>query len=188
MAQGPQAPGPPKLTPLPHPMIPMPETPPPGTPWWMIAALTLLLLLSAGLLWLLFRNPAARAVPPELPLNKALLQLEGLKARVNELAPDEISHRVSVILRECQYGMFQVPAPWRTTEELFTPKSQPRQTAVPEYFKPVAETYDRLSFATGGATREAALELIDSAITVLRGQPPARAGAQTPVPPAIPTV
>lgn len=166
MAQ--QPPMAPKLTPLPHPEIPAPEPPPPPLDWMTLSLGALILGIFMGLLiWLLFKTPAKRPTPAPAALDVALQALKELAARAPQTEPSEISHQVSVILRDYQYATYGMPAPWSTSEELYEGHVNPYSSRAVERFGPLATLYDRLSFGSQPATLAEATSLIDEAVHAL---------------------
>lgn len=159
--------GTPPSVPLPHPEIAKPFVTEPGMPLWMLIAGGLVVLALLGMLvWLLFRKQSATEEPPLSAIKSALEKLQNLKPQLDQTTPAEISHRVSTILREYQEKRYAVPAPYRTSEELYHADTGLREQ-VRERFSPLAALYDRLSFAPQPATREDAAKLIDSALSAL---------------------
>jgi hypothetical protein len=155
----------PKLTPLPHPEVAppaLPQEPKPilpivGAIFGVFVALTVLILL---VIWRM------KVRPPKLvsPATIAIKRLTALKAELSTLAPPEAAGRVSIILREFQEAGFAVPAPYLTSDELYHQPDGPLADAVRERFGPVADLYDRLSFARKPATKEEAEALIQTAM------------------------
>jgi len=175
-----QMPGGPKLTPLPHPDIAPPQIPEPGLPWWVyVAGGAFLIAFVALLLWLLLRRSGSSGGPYVSPVKLALDKLATLQGQLDEVPPAEAAHRVSVILREYQEGRYAVPAPYRTSEELYHSLAPALKDGVQERFSPLAEIYDRLAFAPVPSTRSDAASLISAAQRALeeerdasRFQPP----------------
>ena len=112
LAQAP-APVPP---PLPHPTLPLPENVPLPPPWWIGWAVGLLLvLLIALVIWLLLRPKHVPVAPLRQPWTSAFRALNDLRARMESIPPQDMSHRVSQILRRYLMERYSVPAPARTT-------------------------------------------------------------------------
>ncbi len=164
---GPQAPS--KLTPLPHPDIAQPAMLEPAVSAWMIAFASIgLLALLVLLLWLLFRKRVSLPPIQHPPLKQALARLETLRTQVDQILPSEVAHRVSVILRDYQLGRYSLPAPYRTSEELYGNKATVERPEIKERFAPLSAIYDRIEFAPGSATKAESLELIDAATRALQ--------------------
>lgn len=162
----------PKLLPLPHPDIPRPPLPQVPTQWLVVfGGGFLITALVALLLWLLFKMPRLTP-PPETPLQKAERLLEALKLFLDQTPPGEISHHVSVILRDYMESRYEVPALARTTPELYERNTSAMLNSLRERFSPLAAMYDRLSFAPQSATREDAVALIESALDALQKEKP----------------
>lgn len=159
----------PKLTPLPHPDIAKPAMLEPAVATWIIVlAVAGLAGLLALFVWLLFRKrPASIPVQPP-PLTLALEQMEKLRAQSDRLPPSELAHQVSVILRDYQFGRYSLPAPYRTSEELYGDPSTVQRAELKQRFGPIAAIYDRLEFAPLPVTPAESLDLIESAVQALR--------------------
>lgn len=171
LAQAPGGQEGPPLQPLPHPEIPAPPPLPDPTPLWVIALVAAVVIaLIAGILWLLFRSKKPVPPPPRNAIRIARNALDALRHRAESLTLAEIGHGVSEILRIYLLDRYALPAPFRTTPELFPPTdSADPSSANPlrQRFGPVAEKYDELSFAPRPATMAEALALVDSAMQTL---------------------
>ena len=182
--------GPAKPVPLPHPEIAAPNIPDPGLPIWAyVVGVLLLISFLALLLWLFLRpDPPARRIPPA-PLQRALDMLKEVRTHLDTIPPPEVAHHVSVILRIYQEGRYAVPAPYRTSEELYHSLTPSLKEGIQQRFSPLAQMYDRLSFAPVPATRRDAEHLIDAAQTALEQEneqskslpPPLPASVSAPV-------
>lgn len=178
-----------KLTPLPHPEIAKPAMLEPGVSAWIIALAVLGLLgLLAFFVWLLFRKRPITIPMSPPPLKQALERMESLRAQVDQLPPSELAHQVSVILRNYQSGRYTLPAPYRTSEELYGDKSIVNHDEHKQRFAPISAIYDRIEFAPLPATKAESLNLIDASIQALQEekryqgpQPP----APVPTPPPL---
>ncbi len=158
----------PKLTPLPHPEIAKTVMLESGvSPWIIVLAVFGLLALATLFIWLLFRKKIA--VPPisPPPLKYALERLEKLRSQVDQIPPSEAAHQVSLILRDYQMGRYSLPAPYRTSEELYGVKSLVHREEMQQRFAPISAIYDRLEFAPLATTKADILSLIESAIQAL---------------------
>lgn len=127
-----------------------------------------LLALFVFFLWLLFRKRIV--LPPILPppLTQALARLENLRIQVDQILPSEVAHRVSVILREYQLGRYSLPAPYRTSEELYGHQADTGRPEMKERFAPLSAVYDRIEFAPATATKAESLDLIEAAVRALQ--------------------
>ena len=176
--------GAPPPVPLPHPEIAKPFVTEPGIPFWLIGLSGLVLLALIGLIiWLLFRKATPPEKPPISAIKLAWDKLQDLKPLLDQLSPSEIGNRVSAILREYQENRYAVPAPRRTSEELFQDASPLLREQVRERFSPIAALYDRLSFAPQPATRDDAAKLLESALNALSEE---RVYAASILPPPLP--
>jgi hypothetical protein len=190
VAQTPLPPG--DDTRLPHPDIPPPIVPvDTAWTWWILGAVLVVALLLFGLvLWLLFMRKPEQVAEPITPLKAALTRLESLQGEVNQLVPPEIAHRVSVIVRDYLQARYAVPAPFRTTEELYGASAIQAREGLRERFGPVAAFYDRIEFAPQPSTRDDCLLLIEEAVRALRDEKRYAPGSHSPSlhqpPPSLP--
>lgn len=168
LAQMPQQ-GPP---PLPHPDILPPVPVELSWPLWLV------LLIGAaafGVLWLVVwlwtAKKPAQGVPLKRPLKEALKSLKMLRDKASSMAPSEVGHTVSEVLRRYYLERYGIPAPFKTTEELFpacsAEQEPPRRRMWRERFESLAALYDSLSYAPMPATKEEALALVETAIMKL---------------------
>jgi len=188
-AQAPQAPPP---QPLPHPDLPPVPAPPVEIALWVWIVCGLLIALLLGLiLWLLLRPRPLRPVATVNARQVALRALRTLHSESDTLPPTEVGHRVSVILRQYLENRYRIPAPYRTTPELFSSSSThaPKRTvatagllelrpapitppaSIVSQFAPLAEFWDQLSFAPSPATIAESRSLIEIAILRIEEDP-----------------
>lgn len=188
-AQTPQAPPP---QPLPHPALPPVPTPPAEIALWVWVISGILAVCLLGLIfWLLMRPRSPRPVAPVNARQNALRALRDLASNCDTLPPTEVGHRVSVILRQYMQDRYQIPAPYRTTPELFSLRQnqspepaiastglfelRPAPTSAPprvvNRFAPLAELWDQLAFAPLPATRAESRSLIEVAILRIEEDP-----------------
>jgi hypothetical protein len=176
-AQMSQLPGGPAEGPPP---LPFPEIVPPpevavSLPLLWLAIGVLILLLA---LWFLIKPFLGRAVlsvlPTRRPLQAALRALRELRGRATVESPMAVGHAVSDILRVYYLDRYGVPAPFRTTEELFPTVhdvyESSRRRHWREKFEPLALRYDALAYAPPHAGAQAALALVDEAIARLESE------------------
>ena len=173
-----QFPGP---APLPFPQLPNPAEVSLPPPWWLPWAMVLvLLLLIALIVWLLLRPKPLPAAPLRQPWSSAFRALNDLRSRIQAIPPQDVSHRVSLILRRYLLERYAVPAPARTTHEIFDGKPD-RTPGVPvpraqglwrERFEPVAHLCDDISFMPAPRTQEESTTLIDQAIASMQEEKP----------------
>jgi hypothetical protein len=129
------------------------------------------------------------ATPPRRRTRKC--SLVGVPQNATVLPAREVGHRVSIILRQYLEDRYHIPAPARTTPELFakaadlpdTPRiastgvlevhtvksTAPTKVVAP--FAPLAELWDRMAFAPLPATEKEALNLVEAAIQRLEEDP-----------------
>lgn len=139
--------------------------------WWVIALLIMGgLVLLALLIWLLMRERPPKGVVKPPALRTALTKMNQLKKELDELEPAEAAHRVSVILREFQELKHDLPAPYRTREELYEGwrAQAPRESII--LFSSLAEVHDRLAFGPQLSSREDVRVLIEDAVAALEGK------------------
>jgi hypothetical protein len=167
------APKGPPLQPLPHPELPAVELPPAGMPPGLIALAVLGFVVLLGLvIWLLLRPPAPAAVPPKRPFQKALKALREIQARAATQEPGLTSAQVSAALRTYFHDRYRIPAPFRTSQELFAGDVIPATSQRLHRFAPLAELWDRLAFAPVPASPEEAERLVAQAIAHLEEDRP----------------
>lgn len=149
-------------TPLPHPELPRPEIPAAVTsPAWFWILGGLMTVGALVLIWALMRARASS--PPPLPKarREALQALRQLQAQSAQLPPADIAASVSSIIRRYLQLAYEVPAPRRTSRELFkTASALPSVKAV----APLAEMWDRLAFGPPVSTNLEAADLVAKAL------------------------
>lgn len=158
----------PQLQPLPHPDLPEVFIPPvPMSPWVYVGIAVVLLLLLALVLWLLLRPQAPLGSPPKNPWAEAMNRLKKLASQARGMTPQAVSAEVSEILRFYFLKRYNIPAPFRTTREIFengdSPKTSPRLLR----YAALANLWDEISFAPAIQTEEEVMELIAKAMTHL---------------------
>lgn len=167
--------------PLPHPDLPPPDSVELPAPWWIPwAAILLLGLLIALIIWLLVRPKPEPPAPQRQPWSSACRALNDLRSRIQTIPPQDMSHRISQVLRRYLQERYSVPAPARTTREIFD-GTQERVPGMPirrdqglwrERFEPVARLCDSISFMPALRTEEESLLLIDQALARLQEEKP----------------
>jgi hypothetical protein len=170
LAQMPQAP-----EPLPHPQIPSPAELVEGLPWWVyLAGVVLVLGIIALLVWLVVGGKKTVTVSIKRPVQTALRALKDLRSKAEGLTPVDIGHRVSEILRHYYEDRYHIPAPCRTSEELFPAiplqEEHPRRRHWRERFESLAALYDALSYTPLPASKSEALALVETAINKLEDE------------------
>jgi hypothetical protein len=148
--------------PLPHPDLPPPVVPESGlNSLWLWGALSVALVAIAVLIWALFRSQ--RSSPPKLPKarREAMRALKELGSEAPTLAPADTAGRVSDIVRRYLQLAYQIPAPRRTSSELFHPTSTPESVKA---VAPLADLWDRLAFGPPISTRDEASALVQKAL------------------------
>jgi len=167
--------------PLPHPDLPPPDSVELPPPWWIPwVALLLLGVLTALIVWLLIRPKQAMPTPQRQPWSSAFRALSDLRARIQSIPPQDMSHRISQILRRYLQERYAVPAPARTTREIFDGQMDrvpgapiPRAQGLwRERFEPVAQLCDSISFMPALRTEEESTMLIDQALARMQEEKP----------------
>ncbi|MCA1964763.1 MAG: DUF4381 family protein [Prosthecobacter sp.] len=154
--------------PLPHPELPEPVLVVPGPEWWVYAAAALLvLILLALVVWLLLRP--ARAMPPPMkkPYLAAMNRLREILAASGQQPPAKTAAEVSETLRLYFLDRYKIPAPFRTTHELFDGSSLPATSHRLQRYAPLASLWDQLAFAPVPADAREATDLVQKAIRYL---------------------
>lgn len=163
----------PPVQPLPHPELPQVFLPPEPLPAWVYVggALVLICLLTL-VLWLLLRP--RKPGPPELkkPWGAAMGALKRLLTQVPSLQPGQISAQVSEILRRYFWDRYKIPAPFRTTREIFDGQEIPSTSPRLQRYASLAVLWDELSFAPVPANPQAAQALVEKAIVYLEEDRP----------------
>ncbi|WP_395751406.1 DUF4381 family protein [Prosthecobacter sp.] len=163
----------PGVPPLPHPELPPPDTVDLPPAWWIFwAVILVVLLLIVLIVWLLLRPKQPPPLPQRQPWTSAFRSLNDLRTRIQSIPPQEMSHRISNILRRYLQERYAVPAPARTTREIFDVHTERRPGApIPraqglwlERFEPVAHLCDDISFMPAPRTIEESTMLIDQAL------------------------
>jgi hypothetical protein len=202
MAQGTRPTGPvPPPIPLPHPEISPPDFPAATiTPWWLVVLGILMGLgLLALLVWYAFLPKAVRPPSFQAPLKRAMEALHSLRGRVHEMAPSEVAHDVSLIIRTYLQHSYSMPAPYRTTEEIYNSPGMATREPLKHRFEPVAVFYDQVEFAAHPRTVTDSEGLVDAALEALNEEqrlmmaqpalltsPALRSSGPPPLPPRIP--
>lgn len=158
--------------PLPHPEIPPPPAVVEGISWPLVMGATLGGLLGLLLLvWLIFKPKALSAIVTEKPLRQALKALVKLRSQVDLLPASHIAAEVSSTLRRYFLFRYGIPAPYRTTQELYPPGEHElegrRKMQWKERFSQLAPVYDAMEFSSSSMGKEDATRLIDAAIASL---------------------
>lgn len=164
----------PEPVPLPHPEIAPPAALAGRLPLWVTVSTAIFVLaLVALVLWLLFRSKPATPPPLKLPHKTALKALRMLRDQAGGLPPPEIGHRVSEILRGYFMARYSVPAPFRTTQEIFSHvEGGDNRCEWHGQFGPLAAIYDEIAFAPQPFTHAQTQSLIENAITKMEEERP----------------
>ncbi len=98
--------------------------------------------------------------------------LKDLSSKVATLAPGEVSAQVSEILRRYFLERYKIPAPFRTTHEIFQGTSLSGSSLRVHKYASLAALWDQLSFAPVPGTSDEAVQLVDKAILHLEEDRP----------------
>jgi hypothetical protein len=158
----------PPLQPLPHPQLPDPALVQLGTPWWVYGAAAGLVLILLGLvLWLLMRPAKARPTPMKKPYSAAMKRLQAVLMQSAQQPPAQTAADVSDTLRIYFLERYNIPAPMRTTQELFEKGGIPATSLRLQKYATLAELWDQLAFAPLPANHAEATALVQKAIASL---------------------
>ncbi len=160
-----QAPQGPPLQPLPHPKLPDPSLVTPGPEWWVYAAGAVLVLIMLVLVVFLLVRPAKlKAVPLKRPWNTAMNRLREILTLSASQPPAKTAADVSEALRVYFLDRYKIPAPFRTTHELFEMNGASSRL---QKYAPLAGLWDQLAFAPVPADVNEASALVQKAIAHL---------------------
>jgi hypothetical protein len=158
--------------PLPHPEIPAPPEVAAGLSWPLVIGTGLAGLLGVMLLiWLIFKPKALSAIMVEKPLRQALKALIKLRSQVDVQPASHIAAEVSATLRRYFLLRYGMPAPYRTTQELY-PQGDHQQEGLRrmqwrERFSDLATVYDAMEFSATQVSVAEVTQLLDAAIARL---------------------
>ncbi len=157
---------------LPHPEIALPSSDLPSIPGWVVL-MALLAIVGAvtGVLALLFGRQTKPPPIPRRTVKDTVRALKALRNTAEALGPAAVAHQVSNILRRFHEERYGIPAPRRTSQELFPSMDlsaeSARRRAWRERYEPLAAMYDSLSYAPVPASTAEAVRLIDAALEKL---------------------
>ncbi len=158
----------PPLQPLPHPKLPDPALVQLGVPWWVYAAAVALVVILLGLvIWLLMRPAKPKPPPLKKPYSAAMKRLQAILMQSPQQSPDQTAADVSETLRVYFWERYHIPAPMRTTQELFEKGGIPATSLRLQKYASLAELWDQLSFAPLPANPAEATALVQKAIASL---------------------
>jgi len=145
----------------------------PYPPWMVAVAATLALIILGLLVWLIVRWIRTRPGPAPLSASQiALGELEKLRARTNEIEPYLFSIAVSDVLRTfISNAKFRLPATHQTSPEFLAAISDSPLFSEKDrtLLAGVLEKTDMIKFARLQATSADNTELVESALTFVRG-------------------
>ena len=144
------------------------------TPRWIVFAIAFVVLSLAGLLIWWLRRRVKLAVPPRLPRQRALEELDSIEQLVDQLNPYEFSIRVSDILRSYVTEQYGLPVTRQTSVEFLERLARNPRFSGDE--KTLLEDFlsrcDLIKFARYDATSADSRLLLDEAVRFVKGGEP----------------
>jgi hypothetical protein len=141
-------------------------------PTWLIFVASFVALSLVGLIvWWLKRNRKS-ALPPKLPREIALEELERVRAEIETMNPYQFSIRVSDILRRYVTNQYALPVTRQTSVEFLTAlaKSSPFSTNEKSLLEDFLNRCDLIKFARYEATSEDSHLLLEEATRFVKGE------------------
>jgi len=140
-------------------------------PWMIFAGVALALFLIGGAVWLIVRAIRNRAVPPQLPRDRALAALGRMQGEIGSTKPYEFSIKVSDILRSYVSEQFGLPITRQTSVEFLealrqTPRFSETENMLLEDF---LNRCDLIKFARYDATTADSELLLEEATRFVKG-------------------
>jgi hypothetical protein len=138
--------------------------------WLVFVGVFLLLSLIGGIVWLFLRR-RQRAVPPQLPRERALAALERISADVEAADPYQFSIRVSDILRRYVMEQYGLPVTRQTSVEFLERLRQAPRFAEEEnsLLEDFLNRCDLIKFARYHATTADSCLLLEEAMRFVQG-------------------
>jgi hypothetical protein len=141
-------------------------------PTWVVFVTAFIVLsLLGGLIWWLVKRNRQRAVPPQLPRERALAALTGAKSEIDAMTPYQFSIRVSDILRRYVTDQFGLPVTRQTSVEFLEdlkrgPRFSAEEKALLEDF---LSRCDLIKFARYDASTADSHFLLEEAVHFVEG-------------------
>jgi hypothetical protein len=142
-------------------------------PPWLVFVIVFVALSLLGLMvWLLAKRRKS-ALPPKLPREIALEELERISREIEQISPYQFSIRVSDILRKYVTQQYGLPATRQTSIEFLTALATPKAFGVSAEEKSLLEDFlnrcDLIKFARYEATTSDSELLLGEAIRFVKG-------------------
>jgi hypothetical protein len=142
-------------------------------PPWLVFVIVFVVLSLSGLVVWLFAKRRKPPLPPKLPRQIALEELERISREIERLSPYQFSIRVSDILRKYVTQQYGVPATRQTSIEFLTALATPKAFGVSTEEKSLLEDFlnrcDLIKFARYEATASDSELLLGEAIRFVKG-------------------
>jgi hypothetical protein len=139
--------------------------------WAIFVTAFIVLSFLGGLIWWVIERGKRRAIPPELPRDRALAALARAEADVDKIPPYQFSIRISDILRHYVTDQFGLPVTRQTSVE-FLERLRGRSEFSPDE-KSLLEDFlnrcDLIKFARYDATPADSRLLLDEAERFVKG-------------------
>jgi uncharacterized protein DUF4381 len=140
-------------------------------PPWLVFVIAFVALSLLGLVGWLFARRRKPPVPPKLPREIALEELERISPQIEKISPYQFSIRVSDILRKYVTQQYGLPATRQTSIEFLTAlaKASPFSTEDKSLLEDFLNRCDLIKFARYEATTSDSELLLQEAIRFVKG-------------------
>jgi hypothetical protein len=140
-------------------------------PPWLVFVIAFVALSLLGLVGWLFARRRKPPVPPKLPREIALEELERISPQIEKISPYQFSIRVSDILRKYVTQQYGLPATQQTSIEFLTAlaKASPFSTEDKSLLEDFLNRCDLIKFARYEATTSDSELLLQEAIRFVKG-------------------
>jgi hypothetical protein len=140
-------------------------------PPWLVFVIAFVALSLLGLVGWLFARRRKPPVPPKLPREIALEELERISSEIERMTPYQFSIRVSDILRKYVTQQYGLPATRQTSIEFLTAlaKASPFSTEDKSLLEDFLNRCDLIKFARYEATTSDSELLLQEAIRFVKG-------------------
>ena len=140
-------------------------------PPWLVFVIVFVALSLLGLVVWLFAKRRKAALPPKLPREIALEELERIGCEIERMSPYQLSIRVSDILRKYVTQQYGLPATRQTSIEFLTAlaKASPFSTEEKSLLEDFLNRCDLIMFARYEATTSDSELLLEEAIRFVKG-------------------